>query len=52
VIEVSSKISLRRLMDGGADIFAIANRNHHNIRDGVIAKSPFIRKSLRVLRRV
>lgn len=41
-------ISLRRLSDGGAAIFAAANKNHHRDIVGMIFINPFIRNMLRV----
>lgn len=41
-------ISLRRLIDGGAAIFAAVNKNHHIVMIGLIVIRPFVRNILRV----
>lgn len=41
-------ISLSRLIDGGAAIFAPINRNHSKVKLGVIINRPFVRIMLRV----
>jgi len=43
-----SIISLIKLIDGGAAIFAQVNKNHHNVRIGSDAIIPFVRANLRV----
>lgn len=48
-IAVINIISLRRLIEGGAAIFAPVNRNHHKVIVGPTHISPFVRKMLRVL---
>lgn len=48
IIDVISIISLRRLIDGGAAIFAAVNINHHIVIIGVMAISPLVRNILRV----
>lgn len=47
-VEVISIISLSKLIDGGAAIFALQNKNHHIDIDGRKVSIPFIRKRLRV----
>lgn len=42
-IDVISIISLNRLMEGGAAIFADNNKNHHIDREGQIDSMPFVR---------
>ncbi len=42
------RISLRRLTEGGAAIFALQLINHHNVIEGKILIIPFVRKILRV----
>ena len=42
-IDVISIISLNRLMEGGAAIFADSNKNHHIDREGQIDSMPFVR---------
>lgn len=42
-------ISLNRLIDGGAAMFAAANRNHHIVIVGAMVIKPLIRNRLRVL---
>lgn len=41
-------ISLKRLIDGGAAIFAEVNRNHHIVIIGLIVINPFVKNILRV----
>lgn len=41
-------ISLSRLSEGGAAIFADANRNHHRDMTGADDNNPFIKNILRV----
>jgi hypothetical protein len=41
-------ISLKRLIDGGAAIFADVNRNHHRVIIGLIVINPFVKNILRV----
>jgi len=48
-IEVINIISLSKLIDGGAAIFAPVNKNHHKVIEGVTHINPFVRKMLRVL---
>jgi hypothetical protein len=43
-----SIISLSRLIDGGAAIFAPISRNHSSVRLGVTISRPFVRIILRV----
>lgn len=45
---VIRRISLRRLMVGGAAIFAHENINHHIDRIGIVSKIPLVRIILRV----
>ena len=47
-VAVINVISLKRLIDGGAAIFAEVNRNHHKVIMGLIVISPFVRNILRV----
>lgn len=47
-VAVSIKISLRRLVDGGALMFAAAVKNHQKVMAGKWVSSPFVRKRLRV----
>lgn len=47
-IEVSNKISLIKLIEGGAPIFQAANKNHHMEIVGHIINSPLVRYILRV----
>ena len=42
-IDVISIISLNRLREGGAAIFADNNKNHHIDREGQIDSMPFVR---------
>lgn len=49
MIDVISMISLIRFSDGGAAMFADANKNHHSDMIGVQDISPFIKNILRVL---
>jgi len=48
IIEVINMISLSRLIDGGAAIFAAVNKNHHIDIVGAIIISPLVRNILRV----
>ena len=48
MILVRSIISDRRLIDGGAAIFAAENRNHHIVIVGNSIWRPLVRKRLRV----
>jgi hypothetical protein len=48
IIEVSKRISLRRLIDGGAAMFTQVNRNHHMVRVGSLVIRPLVRAVLRV----
>lgn len=48
-ILVKRKISPIRFMVGGAAMFAIENRNHHNVMVGRAVRSPLVRNILRVL---
>jgi len=41
-------ISLRRLIDGGAAMFAAVNKNHHIVIIGLMVINPFVRNILRV----
>jgi hypothetical protein len=45
---VISVISLSKLIDGGAAMFAAVNRNHHMVIIGLIVISPLVRNILRV----
>lgn len=47
-IEVSNRISLIKLIEGGAPIFQAANKNHHMEIVGHIINSPLVRYILRV----
>ena len=47
MIDVRRRISLNRLIEGGAAIFAEIKINHHRDIEGKILRSPFVRKSLR-----
>lgn len=47
-VVVINMISLSRLMDGGAAIFAAVNKNHHIDIIGLIVIRPFVRNMLRV----
>jgi hypothetical protein len=42
------RISLRRLIDGGAAILALTRRNHHIDMIGRLIKIPFVRLMFRV----
>lgn len=48
IILVRRKISLSKLSDGGAAMFADNRRNHHIDRVGVNIIIPFVKKLLRV----
>lgn len=48
MIEVSKRISLKRLIEGGAAMFTQANRNHHMVRVGSLVIRPLVRAVLRV----
>ncbi len=48
IIPVISMISLNRLIDGGAAIFALTNRNHHIDIIGSLTKIPLVRLMFRV----
>lgn len=48
IIDEISMISLIRLIEGGAAMFAAVNRNHHIVSVGRIARIPFVRYRLRV----
>ncbi len=48
IIPVISIISLNRLIDGGAAIFALTSRNHHIDIIGRLTKIPFVRLMFRV----
>jgi len=48
MIEVIKKISLIKLIDGGAAILEAANRNHHNDIIGAPVISPLVKYILRV----
>lgn len=48
-IAVRSRISARRLMEGGPAMFAMDAINHHIVIVGRMVKNPFVRNSLRVL---
>jgi hypothetical protein len=43
-----SMISLNKLIDGGAAIFAPIRRNQSNVRFGAVVRSPLVRIMLRV----
>jgi len=47
-VVVISVISLNKLIDGGAAIFAAVNRNHHIVIIGLITIRPLVRNILRV----
>ena len=47
-VAVINVISLRRLIDGGAAIFAAVKRNHHIVITGLIVIRPLVRNMLRV----
>lgn len=47
-IDVNNKISLNKLIDGGAPMFHAANKNHHIDIVGHIISNPFVRYILRV----
>lgn len=47
MIDVRSKISLSRLIDGGAAMFADTSKNHHKEIEGKILNIPLVRNSLR-----
>jgi len=47
-VAVIKVISLNKLIDGGAAIFAAVNRNHHIVITGLITISPFVKNILRV----
>lgn len=47
-VAVINEISLNRLIEGGAAIFAAVNINHHIVIIGLIVISPFVRNILRV----
>jgi hypothetical protein len=46
---VIKEISLNRLIDGGAAIFAAVNKNHHIDIIGLIVINPLVKNILRVL---
>lgn len=48
IIEVINMISLNKLIVGGAAIFLAVNINHHMVRIGINAISPFVIYNLRV----
>jgi len=48
-MEVRSRISAKRLIDGGLAIFVIEAINHHRQGAGRRVRSPLVKKSLRVL---
>lgn len=48
-MEVIRRISLNRLMEGGAAILAPVNRNHQRVIVGATQSNPLVRKILRVL---
>lgn len=43
------RISLSRLIDGGAAMFAPVNRNHQRVIEGATHSNPLVKKMLRVL---
>jgi len=47
-MEVRSRISARRLMEGGPAMFVIAAMNHHIHMFGRIVRNPLVRNRLRV----
>jgi hypothetical protein len=47
-VVVIKVISLNRLIDGGAAIFAAVNKNHHIVIIGLIVINPFVKNILRV----
>ena len=46
---VRRRISLKRLIEGGAAMLAALRRNHHSARWGASRASPFVIYRLRVL---
>lgn len=48
IIDIIKKISLIRLILGGAAIFAQQNINHHNDNIGITVRNPFVNIILRV----
>ena len=48
IIDIIKKISLIKLILGGAAIFAQQNINHHNDSIGIIVRKPFVSIILRV----
>lgn len=48
IIDIIKKISLIKLILGGAAIFAQQNMNHHSDSIGIIVKNPFVSIILRV----
>lgn len=48
IIDIIKKISLIRLILGGAAIFAQQNINHHNESIGITVRNPFVSMILRV----
>jgi hypothetical protein len=48
IIGGKRRISPNKLIDGGADILAAQARNHQRVVAGNRAKSPLVRKRLRV----
>lgn len=46
--QVIKIISLSKLIEGGAAIFAAVNRNHHRVIIGLIVINPLVRNILRV----
>lgn len=48
IIDIIRKISLIRLILGGAAIFAQQNRNHHRDNIGITVRNPFVSIILRV----
>lgn len=47
IIDVKRRISLIRLIEGGAAMLVEIRMNHHNDRAGKIFNSPLVRKRLR-----
>lgn len=48
MIDIIKKISLIKLILGGAAILAQQNRNHHSDSIGITVKNPFVNMILRV----
>lgn len=48
IVAIISRISLIKLIDGGAAILAQINKNHHILRIGMHVSNPRVSASLRV----